>query len=50
MKNIEEYTMYDLEIIYHQAKIYYIFGYYENALNTNKNFLKNLKMLKIIIT
>ncbi|WP_421743908.1 GGDEF domain-containing protein [Clostridioides difficile] len=46
IKNIEEYTIYDLEIIYHQAKIYYIFGYYDNALNTNKKLLEKSKNAK----
>ncbi len=44
--DIEEYTIYDLEIIYHQAKIYYIFGYYDNALNTNKKLLEKSKNAK----
>ncbi len=43
IKNIEEYTMYALEVIYHQAKIYYVFGDYENALSTNKKLLEKSK-------
>lgn len=46
IKNIEEYIIYDLEIIYYQVKIYYIFGYYDNVLNINKKFFEKFKNVK----
>lgn len=46
IKNEEEYIMYDLEVDYHQVKIYYSFGDYNSALNTSKKLLEKSKNAK----
>ncbi|MCC0642819.1 GGDEF domain-containing protein [Clostridioides sp. ZZV13-5731] len=46
INSVEEYIIYDLELIYHQVNIYYIFENYENALITSKKLLEKAKEAK----
>ncbi|NJI79921.1 diguanylate cyclase [Clostridioides difficile] len=46
IKSEEEYILYDLEVVYHQVKIYYCFGDYNSALDTSKKLLEKSKNAK----